>query len=690
MPKAPTSPPDAPVLQELDHRFVGINERDDAGALESEDGGYAVAAVNVRFRTGEPETREGYVEPVPFHMQLFHGDSDEYYGAGTFTGIDGREWLAVVRRMENDPDEFIFESFFGRMGEAPRRVAAPTDVLASEEPVWLTQAGEEMILWRRDEEPMHWSGDWDDEWETATLATIPAEYPTYLQALPSAAFGIWAADRVWFPWDDGIGFTGRFEPRRWDRDGVDSVIRMGGAGPVTGAILWRQQVLIAFKETSVWAVNNATGDIEDMTLERITDQAGCIAQATVTGVGGDILWLGRGGVYRLQQVLDNVRQLSPVPVSWLIPKTMERINWAAAPRVACATLADGLWYLSVPVDGSLTNNAIFVYDTVTNQWQGEDDLAAYSSPEVRALARTTVFGRESPIVVAPLAIYAGGHGWHDGFGSGDIATSFTGRGYVMEEYGLKAVHSLEVVTEELGTEGVSLYAAVNGIRDIQSVQLDQDRDRAQYLTWGRADRDLSNAGDDFDEAYRNDYAWVVGETQVETATVSGTVTVAGNMEVTVTATGMTGSPLTTVVAVALGDTAAEVCAKMVTALRAVANITARFNVLSIVPNKFLLQRLIPAANDTALNISITNDGAAGITPAATSANTTAGSLTAEDVLSMGTNGVPLGYMQEHKLKGHVTSVARWLQPRLTTDCGRLRIKAVRATGRPREDVRAEL
>jgi len=120
--------------------------------------------------------------------------------------------------------------------------------------------------------------------------------------------------------------------------------------------------------------------------------------------------------------------------------------------------------------------------------------------------------------------------------------------------------------------------------------------------------------------------------QVETATVVGTVTTSGNATVIVTAAGMTGSPKTKSVAVLENDTASDVAGKIRTALGLDADVIARFAV-SGATDKVILTRLAPAANDATLNVSIDNGTCAGLTTAATSANTTAGVVT--DSVSVG-------------------------------------------------------
>jgi hypothetical protein len=133
-------------------------------------------------------------------------------------------------------------------------------------------------------------------------------------------------------------------------------------------------------------------------------------------------------------------------------------------------------------------------------------------------------------------------------------------------------------------------------------------------------------------------AFVTGVAQVETATAAGTATGSGDITVTVTSAGMTGSPLAVTVPILINDTAATWATKVRTALAANAVIAARFTVsgattaiiLTRKPGEVLTDGVnsvnLFVANDSTLNIAIAA-GTTGITTAATSANTTAGTVT---------------------------------------------------------------
>lgn len=135
-----------------------------------------------------------------------------------------------------------------------------------------------------------------------------------------------------------------------------------------------------------------------------------------------------------------------------------------------------------------------------------------------------------------------------------------------------------------------------------------------------------------------------GTLQVETATALGTITGNGNATVVTTAAGVTGSPITTSVAVLNGDTAATWAGKVRTALALDANITAVYTVGGA-STSITLTRILAAANDATLNVSLANGTCTGITTAATSANSIAGvasSITVTTSFSAGVTQVAVG------------------------------------------------
>lgn len=114
-------------------------------------------------------------------------------------------------------------------------------------------------------------------------------------------------------------------------------------------------------------------------------------------------------------------------------------------------------------------------------------------------------------------------------------------------------------------------------------------------------------------------AGVLGVLQVETATIAGTAIV--QCEVVVTAAGMTNSPKTILVAVAAGDTASQVAGKVRAALALDGDVTDFFTVGGGGAT-ITLTVLVDTDYDATMNVATDNDTCAGLSTAATSANTT--------------------------------------------------------------------
>jgi hypothetical protein len=110
--------------------------------------------------------------------------------------------------------------------------------------------------------------------------------------------------------------------------------------------------------------------------------------------------------------------------------------------------------------------------------------------------------------------------------------------------------------------------------------------------------------------------------QAETAILAaaGALTT-GNISVTVTATGLAGSPLLTTVGVLNTDTVTTAAEKIRVGLRAVAVIAAMFEVGGT-GVRIMLKKRVTEANDATLNIALANGApTASITAAPTSVNT---------------------------------------------------------------------
>jgi hypothetical protein len=141
--------------------------------------------------------------------------------------------------------------------------------------------------------------------------------------------------------------------------------------------------------------------------------------------------------------------------------------------------------------------------------------------------------------------------------------------------------------------------------------------RFQFDAWAETYASAKAINDQL-RASLNGKSGLIGS-QIETATVIGTVINPGTATVIVTCTGVAGSPITTAVSVAAADTASLVAGKIRTALGGGAAITTYLTVGGTGATVTLTRLNSAIIND--LNISIANGSCTGLTAAGTSVNT---------------------------------------------------------------------
>jgi hypothetical protein len=201
------------------------------------------------------------------------------------------------------------------------------------------------------------------------------------------------------------------------------------------------------------------------------------------------------------------------------------------------------------------------------------------------------------------------------------------------------------ITNARATVGLSSKASPTSTNTSGSVQIGQNNETLSFPTadvaytlqafFAGANGML--ALNPFTGSTTGSTTWVAGAPQVETATAAGTATASSNANLVVTAAGMTGSPKTILVPLLSGDTASVCAEKYRAALANDAAVSGLFTVsgtgTSVVltrnPVKILQSDGVSVplytTSDATLNIAI-NAGITGITVAASSANTIAGTL----------------------------------------------------------------
>jgi len=214
----------------------------------------------------------------------------------------------------------------------------------------------------------------DEGWAEAELADAPR-----------ARGGVFAYNRLWL-----IEGKETIRPSDLLDDNWDSLagfdVDSGDGQKLVALHAFREGQMLAFKDSSVWLLagcNDPSG-LGALTKSPLDTLHGLAAPRSVVDIGRDTWYLSQGGVRSISLTEQNQVQTADVTVSAKIPARIARINWRAAAG-ACAAVHDNYFLLSVPVDGSETNNTVLVFDLLMKCWVGEwtIEVARWLSSTVR-------------------------------------------------------------------------------------------------------------------------------------------------------------------------------------------------------------------------------------------------------------------------------------------------------------------
>jgi hypothetical protein len=528
MPRFPQQlPGDESVLPELDAGFRGVNQRVERGQLQT---GYLWDAVNVRMDLQEARTRPGSLLPIHFN----HIERSSILGAGIYNDPEGREWMAVC-----EPRQV----WLCADGWQPVSIAIPggQELTGSIEVI---QCGNELRLLRGEFlDTLTWDGNRLIP-QFRELASPTG--PQFLERQPNASWAVLQGDRLWVPisrdelaWSDILDYNAF--------DFVTASVRFNQVqdDALVTAVPYAKNRMVVFKTSSIYTLSNVSGDLSELQVDPVSATQGCLARRSVVSVGDDVIYLARGGVYRLSETEQATKlQGVPIPLSYPVPRWMERINWTAAAD-ACACVSGEYYLLAVPVDGSTRNNAVLCYhlpskewhsmdfygevpsatDTLEGElseawavqpWAGPASVLISAAPDL-SLSRgqgfvvTTLFGQQTAFLVDGQRVIALGHGSMDRLGAQrHIQTRLETRGYALGELLSKTVKRvvLQVATRN---SSLSMETVTDGVRETQAVLSKVTRNRIRYLRLGRGAFDLSNADSRFNDPYREDYTWLAGD-----------------------------------------------------------------------------------------------------------------------------------------------------------------------------------
>jgi len=494
------------VVVDGDRGFRGVDMRREPELLEP---GMLAEAINVRCVRGMAETRRGmtpvswvrsYATEFPLVFDLVFdvpvaSTLGTVYGVASFTDPTSVDYLLIATETA---------VYFCADHAVPVRTLYPDGVTVTG-PVDLVQAFDRVVMFRgEDAVPLEFVASQIEEGLTE-WRFINQEPGSGTESIPNASTATLFNNRLFVPFNrDEIAVSDVLNYTRYDPVLNQFRINSGDNASLQRIFPWNTTSLVAFKTRGIYIAQNVYGDFSETRLDEVTRELGLVARRAVATVGPDIWFLDQSGVRSLQSAVDNRLQATTEPVSAPIQPLIERITWDAVGEAA-ATVWDNKFYLAVPLDGSVTNNAILVYDLINQSWAGYDtgpymDAAHLVTIRHRGQWRLSVTSSEGDVY-----LYEDGFADERGAEESDIELTLATRGYDAGDLSPKraVAGTLEVST---WNPELDLSAKVEGVNETETVRTAWTRSREEYVIHGRSAYELDNTNDDHGNPGREDYS----------------------------------------------------------------------------------------------------------------------------------------------------------------------------------------
>lgn len=158
-------------------------------------------------------------------------------------------------------------------------------------------------------------------------------------------------------------------------------INQGDEQEIVGFHPWTRDEILVFKTNSIYAAkfadNVSSPDVvlADSYVRTLTYDIGCVAKKSIANISGNVFFLSKKGVYRLEPQLDTNLLANTAPMSIGIQKYVDRINQNYV-KNAVGAVFNGRYYLAVPLDNSTVNNCVLVYNLTNQMWESIDTYPA--------------------------------------------------------------------------------------------------------------------------------------------------------------------------------------------------------------------------------------------------------------------------------------------------------------------------
>lgn len=476
--------------QDSDSVFVGVNMRLSANNLPPS---IVSLAVNKRFNKGQVQTRKGILELSPQNIGA------PVLGSCVFSDPNGYESIIVATAST---------CYSIRDGNVKTAISLPSGTTLSGT-IYLVQAFDQVLLFRGETATvLQWNGTPGGSFAEITQSVSG----TGTLTIPGSTFATAFANRLFVPYTQGqrmdsVLVSDILDYTRYVAQINQFRINFGTSDDIVSISPFGLTTLVFFKGRSISYLRNVSGDLSTTVAAEITREVGLVAQKAVAQIGSYLWFLGNNGVYRMTVVDgDDKIVLDPVTISYAMQPFFDKVNWRNASIALMAVDAERLYVVVPWGSGATTNNAIAVYNHITEQWEGYDTFAP--SVDCQSLRRLTYLGkyelwwidRSGRVLILNKGL--GEDYWNAT--NYAIADEVRTRGYFSSASDRRAFTRFGVTISTWNpTYTITTYTDTD--ESSQTAVTAQSPSRTAYSTFGTAAYVLTNTNDDHDNVFRGDY-----------------------------------------------------------------------------------------------------------------------------------------------------------------------------------------
>jgi hypothetical protein len=232
---------------------------------------------------------------------------------------------------------------------------------------------------RRVKPPLYWAGT-----GTAFLLEtggVPSVGVTF-RTMRSVGWGSYIGNRLWIPdGRDTVAISDYLNPNLYDPFWQGFRANEGSNDYLVAITPWVEGSALVFMRKSIWLAEvgqTISSDGQSVNLDttvtkltQLTNEIGCAARNSIARAGQYIFFYSDSGVYRLDTQLDLKLRGDTRPLSDPINDKFANVDKSQVHK-AYGVWFNNRYYLAMPSIGSTTNDLVFAWSALNNQWEFQD------------------------------------------------------------------------------------------------------------------------------------------------------------------------------------------------------------------------------------------------------------------------------------------------------------------------------